>query len=142
MAIKKFNPITHTLRYKTVRDTSHLDKGSVPNYLIKGINYKAGRSGSISSWQRGGRHKRRYRVIDFKRDKNGVPGVIVSMHYDPNRSADLALIKYRDGEYRFILAPDGVEIGQIILSDVNGTNKTRQLFGFREYTSRFSCTCY
>ncbi len=118
MAIKKFKPTTHTLRYKTVRDTKHLSNTPVPSSLIKGISYKAGRSGSISSWQRGGRHKRRYRVIDFKRDKIGIQGVVVSLHYDPNRSADIALIKYRDGEYRFILAPLGVTVGHNIISDV------------------------
>ncbi len=120
MAIKKFHPRTSTLRYKTVRDTSHLDKTPVPPKLITKLNYKAGRdnSGHISSWQRGGRHKRRYRIIDFKRHKVDVPGEVVSFHYDPNRSADLALIKYLDGEYCFILSPDGLKKGQSIVTSV------------------------
>ena len=118
MPIKKFKPVTSTLRYKTVRDTSHLSDGPVPSKLIAKLNYKAGRNnaGRISSWQRGGRHKRRYRIIDFKRNKEGVPGEVLSFHYDPNRSADLALIKYLDGDYRFILSPEGLEIGQEIIS--------------------------
>ncbi len=118
MPIKKYKPVTSTLRYKTVRDTSHLDDTPVPAKLIDKYNYKAGRasSGRISSWQRGGRHKRRYRIVDFKRDKEGIPGEVVSFHYDPNRSSDLALIKYVDGDYRFILSPDGLEKGQQVIS--------------------------
>ena len=121
MPIKNFRPITSTQRYKTVRDVSHLAKDTrdVPRHLLQKLNYKAGRSnaGRISSWQRGGRHKRRYRVVDFKRDKDGVPGFVVSLHYDPNRSADLALVKYDDGDYRFILATEGLQKGDEVISD-------------------------
>ena len=120
MPVKSFRPLTSTQRYKTVRDTTRLehDTSDVPAHLIKKLNYKAGRSnaGRISSWQRGGRHKRRYRVIDFKRDKDGVPGKVVALHYDPNRTADIALIKYDDGDYRFIISPEGLEKGQGIIS--------------------------
>ncbi len=126
MAIKKFRPVTSTQRYKTVRDTSHLarkdkkndKRPAVPSALFAKLNYKAGRNnaGRISSRHRGGRHKRRYRIIDFKRDKDGVPADVVSLHYDPNRSADLALLKYDDGDYRFILAAEGLEPGHEVVA--------------------------
>ncbi len=118
MALKKFKPHTPTLRYKTVLDFSGLDKERPPKQLTESLNYTAGRNnaGRVSVWQRGGRHKRLYRKIDFKRDKIGVPGQVESLQYDPNRSANIALIKYVDGDQRFILAPDGLERGQQILS--------------------------
>lgn len=114
MALKKFKPYTSAIRYRTVLDTRDLDKTPAPRYLLEKLNYTAGRNsaGRVTMWHRGGRHKRQYRKIDFKRDKRGIPGVVAAIHYDPNRSARIALIKYADGEYRYILAPEGVAKGQ------------------------------
>jgi large subunit ribosomal protein L2 len=119
MAIKKFKPYTPTSRYKTVLDFSDLDKVRPAKHLVEYLPYRAGRSattGRQTIWWRGGRHKRLYRRIDFKRDKVDVPGVVATIEYDPNRSARIALIKYADGEQRYILAPDGLERGQKLLS--------------------------
>ena len=126
MTIKKFKPITSTLRYKTIRETYHLSPGGVPPKLISKMNQKAGRSssGRISVWWRGGGHKRRYRVIDWKRNKEGIHGYVDSFHYDPNRSADLALIRYVDGDYRFILSPDGLKRGDKIVAAQNAPIRT------------------
>ena len=113
MALKKFKPRTSSLRQKTVLDYSGLDKERPPKRLLESLNYGAGRNsaGRITMWHRGGRHKRQYRKIDFKRDKRDIAGVVTSLQYDPNRSANIALIKYSDGDFRFILAPDGLEKG-------------------------------
>ncbi|MBX7056484.1 MAG: 50S ribosomal protein L2 [Leptospirales bacterium] len=118
MAVKKFKPHTPTLRYKTVLDFSGLDKVRPNKQLVESLNYGAGRNsaGRITIWWRGGRHKRLYRKIDFKRNKIGVAGVVDTLEYDPNRSANIALIKYADGDQRYILAPDGLQRGQTVLS--------------------------
>ena len=82
--------------------------------LTRGLSKSGGRNnhGRTTSFWRGGGHKRRYRTIDFKRDKTGVPGVVRSIEYDPNRSARVALIVYRDGEKRYIIAPNGLQVGE------------------------------
>ena len=118
MAIKKFKPYTNSIRFKTVLDFSELDNTQPPKTLIETVPYKAGRNsaGRITMWQRGGRHKRKYRTIDFKRNKLGVPGVVTALHYDPNRSCHIALVKYADGDYRYILAPEGVKKGAEIMA--------------------------
>ncbi|MBU8913913.1 MAG: 50S ribosomal protein L2 [Spirochaetales bacterium] len=118
MALKKYNPITPGLRYRTTVDYSDLDKKDAEKRLTKGRAFKAGRdsAGRISVRRKGGRHKRLYREIDFRRDKNGVPGRVTAIEYDPNRSANVALIVYADGEKRYILAPKGLERGVTILS--------------------------
>ncbi len=118
MAIKKFKPTTAATRYKSVLDFSVLSGNEAPKSLLAPLNYKAGRNnkGRISVRRKGGRNKRKYRIIDFKRNKLGVPAVVASIDYDPNRTANIALLKYADGEYRYILAPDGLEVGQPILT--------------------------
>lgn len=119
MAIKKFKPYTSSIRTKTVLDFSDLDHDvPAPKKLLETLNYRAGRNdqGRVTMWQRGGRHKRKYRKIDFKRNKRGVKGKVAALHYDPNRSAHIALIKYADGEYRYILAPDGLAKGADVLA--------------------------
>ena len=118
MAVKKYKPSTPSTRYKSVLDFSIISSDKPHRSLIGPSNYKAGRNnkGRISVRRKGGRHKRKYRIIDFKRDKIGIPGIVTSIQYDPNRTANIALIKYRDGEYRYILAPEGLEIDQVILS--------------------------
>lgn len=118
MALKKFKPITPASRYKSVLDFSVVTESKPRKSLVKKTNYHAGRSGSgrIAVRRKGGRHKRRYRIIDFKRRKHGVPGIVASIQYDPNRSANIALIKYADGEYAYILAPNELQVAQSIVA--------------------------
>lgn len=114
MAVKKFRPITPTLRYKTVNSFEELTRGTPEKSLISGAVYKSGgrnNHGRMTMRRRGGGHKRRYRVIDFKRNKIGVPGRVDSIEYDPNRSAFIALVVYVDGDKRYIIAPLGLEVG-------------------------------
>ena len=118
MAVKKFRPVNASTRYKSVLDFSVLTDNEPHKALLDYVHYRAGRadSGRISVRRKGGRHKRKYRIIDFKRNKHGVPGVVESIQYDPNRTVNIALVKYEDGEYRYILAPDSIEKGQQILA--------------------------
>ncbi|MCS7204674.1 MAG: 50S ribosomal protein L2 [Leptospiraceae bacterium] len=118
MPIKKLKPYTPTTRYQTYYDFSELDDVPPKKSLLEVLHYKAGRNshGRITVYHRGGRHKRKYRIIDFKRDKFDIPGTVVSIEYDPNRSANIALIKYPDGEYRYIIAPDGLKKGETVIS--------------------------
>jgi large subunit ribosomal protein L2 len=113
MPVKKFKPTTPTLRYRTVSDFSGLTKKKREKSLIEPLKERAGRNsaGRITMRRRGGGHKRSYRVIDFKRDKIEIPSKVASIEYDPNRSARIALLQYVDGEKRYILAPDGLEVG-------------------------------
>jgi large subunit ribosomal protein L2 len=118
MAIKSYKPITAGMRYKTGLTFEELTTDRPYKKLVKGKNSKAGRGagGRISVRRKGGGHKRKYRRIDFKRDKIGVPGNVATIEYDPNRSAFIALIDYRDGDKRYILAPSGLQTGAEILS--------------------------
>ncbi|MGH7571796.1 MAG: 50S ribosomal protein L2 [Gemmatimonadota bacterium] len=116
MGIKKFKPVTPSARFRTVHDRSELSKVEPERSLLEPIRKSGGRNndGHITSRRRGGGHKRRYRRIDFKRDKLGVPGKVATIEYDPNRSANIALINYADGEKRYILVPSGLAEGNVI----------------------------
>src|SRR5689334_11436643 len=118
MAIKTYRPITPSLRFKTTLTNDELttDKPHKPLTKIKLRTGGRRNSGDITIWHRGGGHKRKLRAIDFKRDKSGVPGTVVSIEYDPNRSARIALVAYSDGEKRYILQPNGLQVGQKIVS--------------------------
>ncbi|MBN2049455.1 MAG: 50S ribosomal protein L2 [Spirochaetales bacterium] len=118
MGIKKFKPTTPSLRFTTGLDYKELTKKSPEKALVKGLTKNGGRdsAGRISVRRRGGGHKRLYRVVDFKRAKPGVPGKIVALEYDPNRSANIALVHYADGDKRYILAPKGLTVGRTIVS--------------------------
>ena len=118
MAVKKYKPITPGMRYKTGLTFEELTTDRPHKGLTKGKSSKAGRGGGgrISVRRKGGGHKRKYRAIDFKRDKKGVPGSVATIEYDPNRSAFIALVSYRDGEKRYILAPAGLQVGAQIVS--------------------------
>ncbi len=118
MGIKKYRPVTSTLRYKTVLDKAEVTAESPFKPLTKGKTGDSGRGykGQVSVRRRGGGHKRKFRVIDFKRDKFGIPGKIVTIEYDPNRSANIALVSYIDGEKRYIIAPDSIKVGDKIES--------------------------
>lgn len=116
MGIRKFRPVTPSLRFKAISDFSEITKKKPEKSLLEPSPSKGGRNnhGRITVRRRGGGHKRRYRVIDFRRDKNGVPGRVESIEYDPNRSARIALVLYADGERRYIIAPHGVGVGDAI----------------------------
>lgn len=118
MGIKKYNPRTPSLRYKTTLTFEEVTSSASEKSLIKGINKHAGRGagGRISVRRRGGGHKRRYRAIDFKRNKLDIPAKVKSIEYDPNRSANIALLSYADGEKRYILAPKGLKVGDTVIS--------------------------
>jgi large subunit ribosomal protein L2 len=119
MGIKTYKPITAGMRQWTSLDYSELTKGVGPEKtLTSGRSEKAGRDsqGRISVRHKGGGHKRLYRLIDFRRDKIGVPGRVATIEYDPNRSSNIALINYADGEKRYILAPKGLEVNARIVS--------------------------
>ncbi len=116
MPIKKFRPITPSLRYRTVADFSDLTNKEPEKSLLEPLKKKGGRNnnGRITMRRRGGGHKRSYRRIDFKRNKLGVPAKVAAIEYDPNRSARIALLHYADGEKRYILSPNGVKVGDRI----------------------------
>jgi large subunit ribosomal protein L2 len=113
VGIKNYNPRTPSLRFKTSLTFDEITKTSPEKGLTKGKSEKAGRGagGRISVRRRGGGHKRKYRVVDFKRDKVGIPGTVVAIEYDPNRTANIALVNYADGDKRYILAPKGLQVG-------------------------------
>lgn len=121
MPIKKFKPTSPGRRGMTVSSFEEVTAGAPEKGLTTAVRKNSGRNsqGRITVRHRGGGHKRRYRVIDFKRDKAGVPGVVKTIEYDPNRSARIALIFYRDGEKRYILAPNGIRVGDRIMSGPN-----------------------
>lgn len=114
MGIRKYKPTSAGRRNATVSDFADLTAGAKPEKkLLKPKRKTGGRNnqGKITARHRGGGHKRRYRVIDFQRNKDGVPAKVASIQYDPNRSARIALLHYIDGEKRYILAPDGLQVG-------------------------------
>lgn len=118
MPLKKYKPYTQSRRQMTVEDFSWLTKKSPEKTLLRSLRKSGGRNntGRIMVRHIGGGHRRRFRVIDFKRDKWGVPGKVASFEYDPNRSARIALVHYLDGEKRYILYPNGLQIGDRIVS--------------------------
>ncbi len=118
MAIKTYKPVTNGRRGMTVSDFSEITTDKPEKSLLQPLPKKAGRNnqGRITVRHRGGGHKRLYRVIDFKRDKDGIPGRVATIEYDPNRSANIALIHYHDGEKRYIIAPKGLKVGMDIMS--------------------------
>jgi len=119
MAVKKFNPVTPGSRFHIAVSKSELTKGAEPEKsLLVTLGSTGGRNsdGRRTMRYRGGGHKRRYRIIDFKRNVEGVPATVQSIQYDPNRSAYIALVEYPDGEKRYILAPETLQVGQQITS--------------------------
>lgn len=118
MALKKFRPVTPSRRLYSVSDFSDITTDSPERSLLQKKNNTGGRNcyGRQTNINKGGGHKRRYRLIDFKRDKLGVNGVVVTIEYDPNRAARIALVNYVDGEKRYIIAPIGLQVGQTVRS--------------------------
>ncbi len=116
MGLKKFRPLTPTLRYKTVSDFEEITKKTPEKGLVRPLKKSGGRNnhGHMTSRHRGGGHKRRYRMIDFRRGKDGVPARVASIEYDPVRSARIALLNFVDGDKRYIIAPDGLKVGDTV----------------------------
>ncbi len=118
MALKKRKPTTKSNRFTVLQDRSHLDDVRPERSLTEPKKQRAGRNsaGRITVRHRGGGHKRLYRRIDFKRNKHGMPATVLTLEYDPNRSANIALVQYEDGEKRYIVAPNGLEKGASVVS--------------------------
>ncbi|TGL56806.1 50S ribosomal protein L2 [Leptospira kemamanensis] len=125
MGIRKLKPTTQSSRYYSVLDFKEITEVVPYKPLTANISYKAGRDnkGRIAVRRKGGRNKRKFRIIDFKRNKFGIPATVKTIEYDPNRSAFIALICYADGEYRYILAPNGLKVGDKIESGPNAEIK-------------------
>jgi len=126
MAIRKLRPMTPGTRFASVSTFEEITREKPEKSLLRPLKKSGGRNnlGRITSRHRGGGHKRRYRVIDFKREKHGVPATVTAIEYDPNRSARIALLKYVDGEKRYILAPDGLKVGAKVMSGPDGEVET------------------
>ncbi|SET73143.1 LSU ribosomal protein L2P [Oceanobacillus limi] len=118
MAIKKFKPTSNGRRNMSVSDFAEITTDTPEKSLLAPLSKRGGRNnqGKLTVRHQGGGHKRQYRIIDFKRDKDGIPGRVATIEYDPNRTANIALINYVDGEKRYILAPKGLKVGQEIES--------------------------
>src|SRR5690625_39886 len=125
MAIKKYKPTSNGRRNMSVSTFSEITTDTPEKSLLAPLSKSAGRNnqGRITTRHHGGGHKRQYRIIDFKRDKDGIPGRVATVEYDPNRTANIALIHYIDGEKRYILAPKGLKVGQMIESGENADIK-------------------
>jgi large subunit ribosomal protein L2 len=121
MALKHFNPTTPGRRGLVLVDRSDLWKGKPEKSLTEGLRKKGGRNntGRITARRRGGGHKRRYRMVDFKRNKVDVPATVERLEYDPNRTAFIALIRYEDGDLAYILAPQRLQVGDTVVSGTN-----------------------
>lgn len=126
MGIKKFKPTSPGRRQMTVSTFEEITTSTPEKSLLAPLSKKAGRNsqGKITVRHQGGGHKRKYRIIDFKRNKDGIPGRVATIEYDPNRSANIALINYADGEKRYIIAPNGLKVGDTIHSGADADIKT------------------
>ncbi|RKS44959.1 LSU ribosomal protein L2P [Gillisia mitskevichiae] len=122
MSVRKLKPITPGQRFRVVNGFDAITTDKPEKSLIAPIKKSGGRNsqGKMTMRYKGGGHKRRYRIIDFKRDKHGVPATVASIEYDPNRTAFIALLNYQDGEKRYIVAQNGLQVDQNIVSDAEG----------------------
>jgi len=118
MGIRKVNPTSPGRRFQTYSTFDEITRTEPEKSLIEPLSRTGGRnnSGRVTSWHRGGGHKRRYRIIDFKRNKENIPAKVASIEYDPNRSSHIALLHYVDGEKRYILAPVGLSVGDTVIA--------------------------
>jgi large subunit ribosomal protein L2 len=118
MGIKKYNPTSPGKRFRTVMDFAEITATEPLKALVTTLGKTGGRNntGCVTAWQRGGGNRRKYRLIDFKRDKFGIPAVVVTIEYDPNRSARIALLHYKDGDKRYIISPAGLSVGEEVVS--------------------------
>ena len=118
MALKTYKPYTPSRRFLTMLDKSDITKQTPEKSLVESKKRTGGRNshGEVTSWHRGGGHARKYRSIDFRREKLGIPAKVAAIEYDPNRSARIALLHYADGEKRYILAPQRLRVGMTVQS--------------------------
>ena len=123
MGLKKLRPLTPGQRHKLVGDYTEITKGKPEKSLVSTQTRSGGRNntGKMTMRYMGGGHKKAYRIVDFKRDKDGVPGTVHSIEYDPNRTSRIALIFYKDGEKRYIIAPQGLAVGMTVMSGAKAT---------------------
>ena len=125
MAIKKYKPTTNVRRGMSTLANEEITKSTPEKSLLAPLNKKGGRNntGRITTRHQGGGHKQKYRMVDFRRNKDNVPATVAAIEYDPNRSANIALLHYADGEKRYILAPKGLEVGRTVISGVEADIK-------------------
>ncbi|MTT32765.1 50S ribosomal protein L2 [Terrilactibacillus sp. BCM23-1] len=125
MPIKKYKPTSNGRRNMSSLDFAEITTNKPEKSLVTGLSKNAGRNnqGKLTVRHQGGGHKRKYRIIDFKRNKDGIPGRVATIEYDPNRTANIALINYADGEKRYILAPKGIKVGTPIMSGADADIK-------------------
>jgi large subunit ribosomal protein L2 len=121
MPIRKYKPTSPGRRFQTVQTFDDITTNEPHKPLVENLHRSGGRNnhGELTSWWRGGGHKRLYRIIDFKRDKKDIPGKVSTIEYDPNRSARIALVTYADGEKRYILQPLGLKVGDAVIAGDN-----------------------
>jgi large subunit ribosomal protein L2 len=126
MGIRQFKPVTASSRFRSVSDFAEITRTTPEKSLLEPLTKSGGRDnhGHIAMRRRGGGHKRKYRIIDFKRNKFGVPGVVKEIEYDPNRSSRIALVEYADGERRYILHPKGLFVGDTVVSGTGSDIRT------------------
>ena len=138
MPIKTYRPTTPTRRFQTVVSREDITKDRPEKSLVESKNRTGGRSstGRVSSRFIGGGSKKAYRMVDFKRDKVGIPAVVAAIEYDPNRSARIALLNYADGEKRYIIQPDGLKVGQKVMSGPDSRHSAGQRDPHEEYARR------
>ena len=125
MAIKKYKPTTPGRRGMSTLVNEEITTSTPERSLLAPLNSKGGRNnnGRITTRHQGGGHKRKYRIIDFKRNKDNIPATVATIEYDPNRSANIALLNYADGEKRYIIAPKGLKVGNKVVSGVEADIK-------------------
>jgi large subunit ribosomal protein L2 len=134
MGIRQFKPVTASSRFRSVSDFDTITRSTPEKSLTEPLKKSGGRDnhGHIAMRRRGGGHKRKYRVIDFKRNKHGVPATVTHIEYDPNRSARIALVKYADGELRYIIHPKGLAVGDAVTSGPGADVRTGNAIPLRE----------
>ncbi|MCH9015566.1 MAG: 50S ribosomal protein L2 [Gemmatimonadetes bacterium] len=143
MGIRKFRPMTPGTRFRTVSDFAEITRSEPEKSLIAPLSKTGGRNnhGHVTCRHRGGGHKRRYRVIDFKRNKAGIPGRVATIEYDPNRTARIALIVYADGEKRYIIHPRGIRVGDSVVSGPGSDIRTGNALALKDIPLGSSVHC-
>jgi large subunit ribosomal protein L2 len=134
MAIRQFKPVTKSSRFRSVSDFAEITRSTPEKSLVESLPKSGGRDnhGHIAMRRIGGGHKRQYRVIDFKRNKPGMPAIVEHIEYDPNRSARIALVRYQDGETRYILHPKGLSVGDTVISGPGSDTRIGNTLPLRE----------
>jgi large subunit ribosomal protein L2 len=134
MGIRQFKPVTASSRFRSVTDGAEITRSTPEKSLTEPLTKSGGRDnhGHISMRRKGGGHKRKYRIIDFKRNKHGVPATVREIEYDPNRSARIALVEYTDGEKRYIIHPKGLAVGDTVTSGPGADIRTGNALPLKE----------